>query len=139
MNETWLNLNSFAAGLLRTGAVSWVNFAIWQLRTALELKGPFVENRLLVATEWVLLAGDKIRHFLRAPVVPPGIQYDHRNSLDITSSLATGDLAAAAILPALSVSRWRFWMGRFDGAGASEAFGAMNEVEMGNFKVSVYV
>lgn len=53
----WVNLNSFIAGLTSKGFAPWLNLPIWQLRAALEeptVKGPAMECRLQVASEWIL-------------------------------------------------------------------------------------
>jgi hypothetical protein len=142
MNETWLNLNSFAAGLLRTRTVSWEIFAVWQLRTALELDDNIDKNRLLVATEWVLLAGDRVFQLASAPITPiisiPAVErvFWHWDLLEIARSMAPGDVAGTP--SDLSLPRWDIWRRRFSQKGASEAVLAMNDAASGRFIASPY-
>ncbi|KAL2674195.1 hypothetical protein Neosp_012645 [[Neocosmospora] mangrovei] len=59
----WKNLNSFAARFKTETFRPWHNFAIWQLREGLEEKldkGPILNSRLWIATEWILFYGEII-------------------------------------------------------------------------------
>lgn len=142
MNGTWLNLNSFAAGLLRTRTVSWEIFAVWQLRTALELNDDIDMNRLLVATEWVLLAGDRLVQLASVPItlissIPEAERvFWYRNLQEIARSMTPGD--AAGTPPGLLLPHWEFWRRRFDRKGASKAALAMDDATYGRFKASPY-
>ena len=57
------NQASFFARLTSLGVRQWDNFPIWMLRDALEeltTKGPQMESRLWVATEWMIKCADVI-------------------------------------------------------------------------------
>jgi hypothetical protein len=56
----YYNLNSFAAQLFGRNIISSSNFALWQLRTALEQDGEFNETSVEVAKEWIKHAGEVI-------------------------------------------------------------------------------
>lgn len=136
MNETWLNLNSFAAGLLRTRAVSCEGFAVWQLCTALELNEDKDKDRLLVATEWVLLAGDRIFQLVIAPIPQEQRDFWYWNSVEIARSIAPGDVAGTQ--SEISLPRWKLWERRFREKDAPEAVRAMEDASNERFKVSPY-
>ena len=119
--EAWISLNSFAAGLWRTGAVSWELFAVWQLNDALDLDDvvdDWKNTQLLAAAEWVLLAGDRFFQLASGPT------NSHTFPVGTSSEL--------------SLSRWTSWTRKFGERGASEAVLAMNDAASGRFKASPY-
>lgn len=56
----WKNMNSFTARLTTDNFAPWLTFPFWQIRDALEVgveKGPVLQCRVWVATEWILRCG----------------------------------------------------------------------------------
>ncbi|KAI1497566.1 hypothetical protein F5X99DRAFT_396471 [Biscogniauxia marginata] len=98
----WKNQNSFAARLTSESYGPWLNFPIWQLRTALEeppARGPAQECRVWVACEWILRCAEPIYDDMRE-----GGRPDRARG---TGSLCGGDI------PDLGLERWEFWKKRF--------------------------
>jgi hypothetical protein len=102
----WKNLNSFVARLTKTGYAPWLTLPIWELRAALEeplAKGPALECRLWVATEWIIYCADPIFKYMNT-----------KGELDVATarSLRAGSLGGSSA--PVSVERWEFWKKRFD-------------------------
>ncbi|KAF2028060.1 hypothetical protein EK21DRAFT_114263 [Setomelanomma holmii] len=57
---SWCNLNSFASQLYGKCIIELSDFALWQLRTALEPEGDFDETRVAVAANWITNVGLKL-------------------------------------------------------------------------------
>ncbi len=101
----WKSLNSFIARLTSAGFAPWLNLPIWQLRMALEespVKGPAMECRLWVASEWIIHCANPIFEDLNS-----------KEELDESTarSLRTGPLCDN-IAP-MSIERWEYWKKRF--------------------------
>ncbi|OGM47135.1 hypothetical protein ABOM_003885 [Aspergillus bombycis] len=101
--EEWINLNAFAARLLKLDAISWTIFGIWELREALEepsgiLGGGF---HVRAAAEWIKHSGV----FLYGAAIQ-GTE-GHEECL----SAATGSLYPGTNVVCLE--RWQFWKCRF--------------------------
>ncbi|KAL8904591.1 MAG: hypothetical protein Q9171_006996 [Xanthocarpia ochracea] len=101
----WKNLNSFIARLTSTGFAPWLNLPIWQLRMALEesaVKGPAMECRVWVASEWIIQCAYPIFEDLNS-----------KEELDESTarSLRTGPLCDN--IPPMSLERWEYWKKRF--------------------------
>ncbi|PLN85829.1 hypothetical protein BDW42DRAFT_190591 [Aspergillus taichungensis] len=98
----WVNLNSFAARLLASLSVTWVNFAVWTMRDALENRGDDKDISTMhvdAATEWVLHAGKEL-----VGCATSTNQNEER-------ALAGGKLYHG---PAkMCAERWDFWKKRF--------------------------
>jgi hypothetical protein len=103
--DEWLNLNSFNARLLGSGATQWMNFPIWQLREGLEaVLGPDRhENdcKIAVACEWIIQAGPKL---LRYALLNDDLDEDMKRILR-GYELWTG-------FPGMNTERWGFWKRR---------------------------
>ena len=119
--DEWLNLNSFSARLLGAGLVGWVNFAIWQLRHGLEEEmnpGPSTDNRVAVASEWVIQSGpDLLRRCLLSSVLDEAE----------TRSYSAGALYAGH--PGLCLERWGFWKRRLGEIRDKVSESAMRSVD----------
>lgn len=111
MNK-WKNQNSFNARLTGPEWAPWLNFPIWQLRSALEeppLKGPVQECRVWIATEWLIRCAEKLLEY----------QGSGQGPLNV---LKTGSLCSEDI-PQLGISRWEFWKKRLgEFAANAESF-----------------
>lgn len=60
----WISLNSFASRLLGSGTQDWVNFAIWEIRDALEetpVSDAHRDCSVSAAVEWFLYSGELLR------------------------------------------------------------------------------
>ncbi|WAO95451.1 Hypothetical protein NCS54_01307400 [Fusarium falciforme] len=119
----WENLNSFFARFKTNTFERWVTFPIWQLSDALEEKldkGPILNSRLWIATEWILFYGEFI--------------FEHQASeekLDENRARALqGGSLCSGIAP-LSLARLAFWKKRLlemlDEREALELSGEMAE------------
>ncbi|OJJ46855.1 hypothetical protein ASPZODRAFT_15547 [Penicilliopsis zonata CBS 506.65] len=74
--EKWVNFNSFAARLLGKNLVKCWKFAVWALQDALDNKANgehLLEERVLVACEWILHAGNALFHMLSKDKHPDGL------------------------------------------------------------------
>ena len=129
------NQASFFARLSSLGVRQWDIFPIWMLRDALEeptTKGPQMESRLWVATEWVIKCADVILEFISV-----------ERQLDPAMARALRGGKLCEDMEPASLERWAFWKGRFgklagdvgglevDGsivARITEALGRMDEV-----------
>ncbi|KAL8912921.1 MAG: hypothetical protein Q9172_007401 [Xanthocarpia lactea] len=101
----WKSLNTFIARLTSTGFAPWLNLPIWQLKMALEespVKGPAMECRLWVASEWIIQCAHPIFEDLNS-----------KEELDESTarSLRTGPLCDN--IPPMSLERWEYWKKRF--------------------------
>ncbi|KAH6605692.1 hypothetical protein Trco_004845 [Trichoderma cornu-damae] len=110
----WVSLNSFAARLLGSSVQSWTNFALWELRDALEEPPPTEQAkdmRLTTASEWIEHAGLQLEREGRK-----GTQLDEHDA----RALGPGSLLEGAD-SGFSKERWRFWGARLEelSAGAS--------------------
>ncbi|RSL73074.1 hypothetical protein CEP53_000885 [Fusarium sp. AF-6] len=100
----WENLNSFVARFKTETFTRWLTFPIWQLRDGLEEKldrGPILNSRLWVATEWILHYGEIIFE-------------DQVSKLELDAGLARaleGGSLCTGIAP-LSWERMAFWKKR---------------------------
>lgn len=96
-------MNSFAARLLGKGLVPWTQFAIWQLRDALEepiLPGSAMNCNISAATEWIFQGGVEFFRQLTEDV-----------SEDNTRMTEAGSLYQGKA--GLCRARWDFWEMRF--------------------------
>ena len=93
----------FAALLYARGAVSWANFGLWQLRTALEEDGEFVELRVHVAAEWIDWAGHRLYGLCKETV-----ELDEA----LARALAPGKLFKGKA--GFTKERWTFWKSQFN-------------------------
>ena len=101
----WKSLNSFVARLTRTGFAPWINFPIWQLRTALEeppTEGPAMECKVWVATEWLIQCADLIFEDMNS-----------EEELDESTARSLGTGSLWPDKPPRSRERWQFWEKRF--------------------------
>ncbi|KAB8249336.1 hypothetical protein F9C07_2285741 [Aspergillus flavus] len=121
----WINLNAFAARLLNLHAISWTEFAVWELRAALEepCEGQALECNVVVAMVWIKHAG----HILYALAVNTG------EDTDILEA-ANGLFYEGRSM--LCLERWEFWKRRFgelgghlEGNAYHVAFEARKEME----------
>ncbi|KAK0645294.1 hypothetical protein DIS24_g8068 [Lasiodiplodia hormozganensis] len=115
----WVNLNSFIAGLTRKGFAPWLNLPIWQLRAALEepiVKGPAMECRLQVASEWLLHCAGPIFKDMK-------LDEDEEVDESLARALRTGPLCEGKAPQ--SVERWNFWKKRL-----SELSGELGSLEV---------
>ncbi|KAI8653790.1 hypothetical protein LRP88_00468 [Fusarium phalaenopsidis] len=117
----WENLNSFAARFKTDTFECWLTFPIWQLRDALEEKldkGPILNSRLWIATEWILFYGDIIFEDQAA-----GEQFDRGAS----RALEGGSLCEG--IAQLSLERLAFWKKRLlEMLDEREALGLSDEM-----------
>ncbi|KAI9934108.1 hypothetical protein AWENTII_000474 [Aspergillus wentii] len=99
----WINLNSFAARLLRHPAVSWTIFAVWGLFPALEIpsEGPKLDCDVIAAAEWIIHSGD---------VLLKQINQD-RGVRSYFEKVGAGSLYQRE--DTLNTGRWQFWKRRF--------------------------
>lgn len=115
----WVNLNSFIAGLTSKGFAPWLNLPIWQLRAALEeptVKGPAMECRLQVASEWILHCASPILQDMK-------LKEDKAANKNLARALCTGRLCEGK--EPQSVERWNFWKTRL-----SELSGELGSLEV---------
>lgn len=98
----WVSLNSFAARLLAIPSITWVNFAVWTMRDALENRGDDKDIGTMhvdAAAEWVLHAGKEL------------VGYATSTNQSEERALAGGKLYYG---PAkICAERWEFWKKRF--------------------------
>ena len=99
----WINLNSFAARLLGKDLPQWTNYAIWQLRSALEEpdqdKGA-LDCEVMAAAEWILQGGEELyKRF--------------REDLDEAETRMTKPGSLYQGKAGLCRQRWDFWKQRF--------------------------
>ncbi|KAM6510527.1 hypothetical protein FSOLCH5_010968 [Fusarium solani] len=117
----WENLNSFAARFKTDTFERWFTFPIWQLRDALEEKldkGPILNSRLWIATEWILFYGEIIFEDQAA-----GEQFDRGTS----RALEGGSLCEG--IAQLSLARLAFWKKRLlEMLAEREALGLSDEM-----------
>ncbi|KAF4504763.1 hypothetical protein G6O67_008172 [Ophiocordyceps sinensis] len=119
----WISLNSFAARMFGQGLQTWVNFAIWELRAALEEQLPSAsptsakDASLATACEWIMHAGEAL----------------HGKSLETQSldemekrALKPGKLLNNS-MSGLSDERWIFWRERVGTLGAGAGSGELKE------------
>ncbi|KAA8647173.1 hypothetical protein EYZ11_003851 [Aspergillus tanneri] len=107
MAQEWINLNAFAARLLKVDAVSWTVFGIWELREALEEPSEIsrLECNVPAAAEWIRLSGELL----------------YRQAIHGTEgkeeipSVATGSLYNGK--NTMCLERWKFWKCRFGDIG----------------------
>ncbi|KAI5464096.1 hypothetical protein BGZ63DRAFT_376899 [Mariannaea sp. PMI_226] len=104
--STWKNLNSFMSHLVSRGLEQQVYLPIWEIRSALEeptVKGPLMDCRVWVATEWILNCSVTLKKEMMSP------------NEDLTeneaASRGTGKLCDDSITPR-SLQRWDFWKKR---------------------------
>jgi hypothetical protein len=98
-----VNLNSFAARLLDSTLVTWINFPIWSLRSALEDESPVADirdYRILAATQWIEHCGSHLFERLS----------DRELSDDEKRNLSGGTLYFGQV--GLCLERWKFWICR---------------------------
>ncbi|KAI2622989.1 hypothetical protein GGS26DRAFT_600615 [Hypomontagnella submonticulosa] len=112
-DSEWLNFNSFLAKLHTKQNIGWWNFAIWELRSGLEMPlspeagFPKPETRVRVASEWVIqsasrLLNDSLYHACQEyREGERGKGYPYR----------AGPLFSGA--SGFSLERWCFWKRRF--------------------------
>ncbi|KAH7312396.1 hypothetical protein B0I35DRAFT_436896 [Stachybotrys elegans] len=97
----WVSLNSFAARALSASLQPWENFAIWELRAALEetsTSSTARDSNLASSSEWFIHAGKVLYDLGRHPV---------ELSETDARALRTGELLDAK--PGFSEERWKFW------------------------------
>ncbi|THC99815.1 hypothetical protein EYZ11_000745 [Aspergillus tanneri] len=101
--EKCVNLNSFAARLLKLDSISWFNFAIWTLRSALEQNPPEAELGTYVnaAAEWIKYSGKVLFDMAEAS----GGENEDR-------ILSAGALYLGP--SKLCLERWAFWKQRLN-------------------------
>lgn len=100
----WTSLNTFAALLLGNNVQDWNNFAIWELRGALEEDASSNADRdgqLWASSEWILHAGDVLRAKKGMGELDP-----MEKRMLKGGSKFEGE-------PGLSDERWQFWRTRF--------------------------
>ncbi|GES64670.1 hypothetical protein ATEIFO6365_0009015900 [Aspergillus terreus] len=102
----WVSLNAFAARLFTLDSISWPNFAVWTLRSALEeeLPGRKLECDVKAAAQWIVRCGSTI--------------FRHTATAIETKSFRGGSLYNGP--PCISMERWTFWKQRFGEISASE-------------------
>ncbi|KAB8235887.1 DUF3632 domain-containing protein [Aspergillus alliaceus] len=101
--EEWINLNAFAARLLKLDAISWTVFGIWELREALE-EPPEIPGsgfHVRAAAEWIKHSGV----FLYGAAIHGTEGHEER------LSAATGSLYPGTNV--MCLERWGFWKCRF--------------------------
>lgn len=99
--QKWKSLNSFAARAYGKGIVQWRNFAVWELRAALEEdfdNAAALEYHMAIVKEWVLHAGNRIFEDART------------TCNDDSKVLKPGSLYNGS--PGLNMERWNFWKER---------------------------
>ncbi|KAI8653046.1 hypothetical protein NCS55_01288100 [Fusarium keratoplasticum] len=117
----WENLNSFFARFKTDTFERWVTFPIWQLRDALEEKldkGPILNSRLWIATEWILFYGEFIFEDQAS---------EEKLNENRARALQGGSLCSG-IAP-LSLGRLSFWKKRLlEMLGEREALGLSDDM-----------
>lgn len=102
----WISINSFAARILGASLQTWINFAIWSLRPALEEKEatkPSERDGLLTTSaEWIEHAGKTLFEL--------GAQDQTLDAME-TRALRPGSLFESQ-KSGLSTERWVFWRER---------------------------
>ncbi|KJZ78477.1 hypothetical protein HIM_01868 [Hirsutella minnesotensis 3608] len=120
VNE-WTSLNSFAARMFGQDLQSWVNFAIWEMRAALEEQSPesstAKDASLATACEWIVHAGKALHE--------QGRQVQKLDAME-ERALKPGKLLDGA-KSGLSDERWRFWRERIGALGGGAGSGEMKE------------
>lgn len=100
----WTSLNAFAALLLGNSVQTWHNFAIWELRGALEEEprsNAERDGQLQSSSEWILHAGNVLRA---------------KKGMDQLDEMEKRMLKGGSKFqgePGLSDERWSFWRDRF--------------------------
>ncbi|KAK3317443.1 hypothetical protein B0T19DRAFT_479526 [Cercophora scortea] len=112
--SNWLNLNSFVSRLHGSGVFMTNTFAIWQLREALEddltdAKGncspaEAVDNRLAVASEWLIHAGPLLLKESPPESEEPGERQKR--------AYRGGPLFSGR--PGFDIERWGYWKRRLE-------------------------
>ncbi|KAF5857335.1 hypothetical protein ETB97_005950 [Aspergillus alliaceus] len=104
--QSWINLNSFAARLLKLNMTLWTVFAVWELREALEepCEGSRLDCNVRVAAQWITHGASSL--YRKAD---KRIQDDR---VIANGSLYKGDNT-------LCFERWKFWKDRFGIIGGS--------------------
>ncbi|KAE8423833.1 hypothetical protein BDV36DRAFT_289930 [Aspergillus pseudocaelatus] len=105
--EEWINLNAFAARLLRLDAISWTVFGIWELREALEEPSeiPGSGFHVIAAAEWIKHSGV----FLYRAAINGTEGHEERLSAATGSSYHGSNVVC--------LKRWEFWKCRFGHIG----------------------
>ncbi|KAG9255540.1 uncharacterized protein F5Z01DRAFT_672852 [Emericellopsis atlantica] len=104
--SAWKNLNSFMSHLVSRGLVQQVHLPIWEIRSALEepaAKGPLMDCRVWVATEWTLHCSDTLEKEMKST--------NEELTEDEAGIRGTGQLCDDSITPR-SLQRWEFWKER---------------------------
>ncbi|KAG9251462.1 uncharacterized protein F5Z01DRAFT_692216 [Emericellopsis atlantica] len=109
-NETvtaWINVNAFAARLLATHLVTWDNFALWALRSALEREPQNDRERdasLLIAHAWVAYAGKDLKDRVNST---RELDEEEKRMFKAGQLFEAGE-------PGLTQKRWDFWRQRIE-------------------------
>lgn len=117
----WENLNSFAARFKTDTFPRWFDFPIWALREALEEKldkGPILNSRLWIATEWIIFYGESL---FKDQASQKNLSYN-------TARFVQGGSLCQGIKP-LSLARLAFWKNRLlEMLDEREALGLSDEM-----------
>ncbi|OQN96283.1 hypothetical protein B0A51_18947, partial [Rachicladosporium sp. CCFEE 5018] len=102
--DQWINVSSFAARVQSASLVTWINFAVWQLRAALEENWVVAENadtKVAVACEWIVHSGQRILQLCL-----------QEREMGETALRSEGPGILFAGLPGTNLERWGFWTRR---------------------------
>ena len=97
----WQNWNSFVSHIVGRGYTTTLYLSFWAIRDALEepvVKGPLLDCRVWVASEWIYNCNGLIRQYLASEELTQGSR-EH-----------TGPLAEN--ISPRSLQRWDFWRKR---------------------------
>ncbi|OAA51908.1 hypothetical protein NOR_00501 [Metarhizium rileyi] len=119
--QEWISLNSFAARIYGASLQSWVNLAIWELRSGLEEtpedRPNAKDTRIATAYEWIVHAGKQL--------YANGQQVVQLDAME-QRALKPGSLLKIET-SGLSNDRWRFWRERIGVLGAGAGSGVAKE------------
>ncbi|RSL44806.1 hypothetical protein CEP54_014535 [Fusarium duplospermum] len=117
----WRNLNSFVARFKTETFTRWFNLPVWQLRGGLEEKldkGPILNSRLWIATEWILHYGEII--------------FEYQASEEVLEESSARSLRGGSLclgIAPLSWERMAFWKKRLAEMWSErEALGLSNKL-----------
>ncbi|EFR00783.1 hypothetical protein MGYG_03787 [Nannizzia gypsea CBS 118893] len=115
--QRWINQNAFAARLLNLEQISWSNFAVWSLRSALEEKpGTAAQSHkceVSAAAQWMLYCAPYLLEEAKGDAVREAQEANAEPQPNRGQPLAGGKLykGKARLCP----ERWQFWKQQFEG------------------------
>ncbi|KAF3479836.1 uncharacterized protein GIQ15_06812 [Arthroderma uncinatum] len=117
--QRWINQNAFAARLLNLEKVSWSNFAVWSLRSALEENVTSDESHkcnVAAAAQWMMYSGPYLLKEVKSDAAKEVQEQEADNGEAKPNKgqpLAAGTLYKGKGKERLCPERWQFWKQQF--------------------------